>query len=196
MFSVTADYFQEDCHIAGTGGMEAGIKAPVPCSTCLCTNTAWRKERCWIMWVLPECIQQRFPSFEHQWEEGTKNKSRAAQGRFPPPSFSRAIALRTQVHSPSNPSSASSCSQLTESMVHKHFSDCANAHSWWKQRTRREPLKLKGSLTPYNPVTNTCHHCLCIPDNSPIQRPPEPIDMAMTGFESGAAFLTEPLPTS
>lgn len=165
MFSVTADYFQEDCHVAGTGGMEARIKGPVPCSTCFCTNTSWRKERRWIMWVLPKCIQQRLHSFEHQWEKGTKNKMRAALGRFPPPSFSWATALRTQVHSPSNPSSASSCTQSTESMVHKHFSDCANAHSWRKQRTWRELVKLKGSLTPYNPVTNTCHHNLCIQDH-------------------------------
>lgn len=165
MFSVTADYFQENCHVAGTGGMEARIKAPVPCSTCFCTNTSRQKEHCRIVWVLPECIQQRLHSFEHQWEEGTKNKMRAAQGRFPPPSFSWATALRTQVHSPSNPSSASSCTQSTEPMVHKPLSDCANAHSWQKQRTGREPVKLKGSLTPYNPVTNTCHHNLCIPDN-------------------------------
>lgn len=148
------------------------------------------------MWALPECIQQRLHSFEHQWEEGTKRKMRAAQGRFPPPSFSRATALRTQVHSPSNPNSASPCTQLTESMVHKHFSDWANAHSWRKQRTRREPVKLKGALTPYNPVTNTFRHNLCVPDNSLIQRPPELIDMAVAGFESGTAFLTEPLPSS
>lgn len=196
MFSVTADYFQEDCHVAGTGGMKARIKAPVPCSTCVCTNTAWRKERCWIMWVQPQCIQQRLHSFEHQWEEGTKNKTRAAQGRFPPPSFSGATALRTRVHSPSNLSSASSRTRSTESMVHKHSSDCANAHSWRKQRASTEPVKLKGSLTPYNPGTNTCHHNLCIPDNSLIQRPPELIDVAMTGFEAGIAFLTEPFPSS
>lgn len=196
MFSVTADYFQEDCHVAGTGGMEARIKAPVPCSTCFCTNTSWQKECCRIVWVLPQCIQQRLHSFEHQWEEGKKNKMRAAQGRFPPPSFSWATALRTQVCSPSNPSSASSCSQSTKPMVHKPLSDCANAHSWQKQRTGRETVNLKGSLTFYNPVTNTCHHNLCIPDNSLIQRPPELIDMAMTGFESGIASLTEPLPSS
>lgn len=104
-------------------------------------------------------------------KEVQRIKMRAAQGRFPPPSFSRATALRTQVHSPSNPSSASSCAQSTEPMLHKHSSDCANAHSWQKQRTGREPVKLKGSLAPHNPVTDTCHHNLCIPGNTLIQRP-------------------------
>lgn len=164
------------------GGMEARIKAPV-LFYLLLHKHCLTKERCWIMWVLPECIQQRLHSFEHQWGEGTKNKMRAARGRFPPPSFSWAAALRTQVHSPSNPSSASSCTQSAESMVHKHFSDCANARSWQKQRTRRQPVKPKASLTPCNPGTDTYPHNFCISDNSWIQRPPELIDRAVTGFE-------------
>lgn len=189
MFSVTADYFQEDCHVAGTGGMEGRIKASVPCSTFFCINTAWGREHYWIIWYLPQRIQQRLHSFEHQWEKGTKNKTTAAQGRFPPPSFFRATALRTRVYSPSNLSSASSRSQPSKSMVHKHFRDCANAHSWWKQRTWRKLVKLKGNLAPYNPVSNTCRDNPHILDNSLIQRPTELIHTAMIGFESGIAFL-------
>lgn len=113
---------------------------------------------------------------------------RAAQGRFPPPSFSSATALMTQVYSPSNPRSASSCSQPNKSMVHEHFSDCANVHGWRKQRTR-ELVKLKGSLAPYNPVSNARRDTLCILDNSLIQRPPELIDLAVIGFESATSQL-------
>lgn len=120
------------------GGTKAGIKAPVPCSTFSCINTARGRERYWIPWDPPEHNQERLPSFEHQWEKGTKNKTRAAQGRFPPPSFSWATAPRTQMCpysvSPSNRSSASSRRQPKKSMVHEHLGDCANAHSWRKQR--------------------------------------------------------------
>ena len=74
-------------------------------------------------------------------------------------------------------------------MVHEHFRDCANAHSWRKQRTQQDLVKLKGSLAPYNPVSNTCRDNLCILGNSLIQRPPELTGMAMIHFESGIAFL-------
>jgi len=49
-------------------------------------------------------------------------------------------------------------------------------------------VKLKGSLAPYNPFSNARRDNLRILDNSLIQRPPELIDMAMTGFESVTAF--------
>lgn len=49
-------------------------------------------------------------------------------------------------------------------------------------------MKLKGSLAPYDPASNACRDNPCILDNSLIQRPPELIDMARTGLESGIAF--------
>lgn len=127
-------------------GMKRRIKAPVPCFVSFCINTARGREHCWMIRDLPECIRYRLRSFWTSMGKGTKNKRRAARGRFPPPSFSWTAALRTRVRSPSNPSSASSCSQPNKSMVHEHFSGCANARSWWKHRTRGEHVRVKGSV--------------------------------------------------